>query len=87
MKTFKKMLRLCGLLLFLLLAVCGLSLTGTAPVPPKGRNIISTETVIKKEDEEDENRPTTKAFTADNKAGLKIRLYYFSPMARNYLLL
>jgi hypothetical protein len=62
MKKFKKALRLCGLVLFLLLALCGVSLTGAAPAPPKNQNIINTETAIKKEDEEDEESPAEEAF-------------------------
>jgi len=54
MKRLRKTLRLCGLLLFLLLAVGGVSITGAAPVPPKSRNIINTESVIEKEKDEDE---------------------------------
>nr|WP_067056438.1 hypothetical protein [Mucilaginibacter sp. L294] len=62
MKRFKKILRLCGLMLFLLLAVGGVSITGAAPAPPKDRNIINTETIVKKEDEEEEKSPAVKAF-------------------------
>lgn len=62
MKRLKKILRLCGLVLFLLLAIGGVSLTGAAPTPPKNRNIINTETVIKKEDEDEEESPADEAF-------------------------
>jgi hypothetical protein len=36
----------------LLLAMVGVSLTGAAPVPPKGRNIIDTEAVMETEKDE-----------------------------------
>jgi hypothetical protein len=61
MKRLKKTLRLCGLMLFLLLAIGGVSLTGAAPTQPKNRNIINTETAIKKEDEEEEESPADEA--------------------------
>ena len=51
MKRFKKLLRLCGLVLFLLLAAGGVSLTGIAPVPPKNRRMINTESVIEMEED------------------------------------
>jgi hypothetical protein len=62
MKRLKKTLRLCGLMLFLLLAIGGVSLTGAAPAPPKNRSIINTETIVKKEDEEEEESPAEDAF-------------------------
>jgi hypothetical protein len=48
-------------MLFLLLAIGGVSLTGAAPTQPKNRNIINTETAIKKEDEEEEESPADEA--------------------------
>ncbi|TSD64728.1 hypothetical protein FFF34_012560 [Inquilinus sp. KBS0705] len=54
MKKLKKILRLCSLILFLLLALGGVAITGAAPTPPKHRNIINTETVIKKEEDDEE---------------------------------
>jgi hypothetical protein len=51
MKRFKKLLRLCGLVLFLLLAAGGVALTGAAPVPPKNRRMINTEMVIEMEED------------------------------------
>jgi CHASE3 domain sensor protein len=62
MKRLKKMLRLFGLMLFLLLAIGGVSLTGAAPTPPKNRSIINTETAIKKNDEEEDESPAGEAF-------------------------
>jgi len=47
-------MRLCGLMLFLLLAVGGVSLTVAAPTPPKGRRIISTESVMENREVEDD---------------------------------
>lgn len=55
MKRFKKTLRLFGLVLFLLLALAGVSLTGVAPTPPKSRRIINTETVMETVEEEKES--------------------------------
>ena len=62
MKRLKKILRLCSLVFFLLLAVGGVSLTGAAPAPPKNRNIINTETVIEKAKEDEEESPADEAF-------------------------
>ena len=64
MKRFKKLLRLCGLVLFLLLAAGGVSLTGIAPVPPKNRRMINTETVIEMEEDnkQDQESPADEAF-------------------------
>ncbi|MES2061796.1 MAG: hypothetical protein V4456_07750 [Bacteroidota bacterium] len=62
MKRLKKTLRLCGLMLFLLLAIGGVSLTGAAPTPAKNQNIINTETVVKKEEEEEEESTAEEAF-------------------------
>jgi len=64
MKRLKKTLRLFGLMLFLLLAIGGVSLTGAAPTPPKNRSIINTETAIKKNDEEEDESPAGEAFYA-----------------------
>ncbi|MFA6246804.1 MAG: hypothetical protein WC615_07685 [Mucilaginibacter sp.] len=62
MKRLKKTLRLFGLMLFLLLAIGGVSLTGAAPTPPKNRSIINTETAIKKNDEKEDESPADEAF-------------------------
>jgi CHASE3 domain sensor protein len=64
MKRFKKLLRLCGLVLFLLLAAGGVSLTGIAPVPPKNRRMINTETVIDMEEDnkQEQGSPADEAF-------------------------
>lgn len=58
MKRLKKILRLCGLMLFLILAVIGISVTGAAQAPPKrgGRdnnNEILIEMVEKEKEEKD----------------------------------
>jgi hypothetical protein len=58
MKKLKKVLRLCGLILFLILAGIGISVTGAAQVPPKrgGRdndNQILIEMVEKGKEEKD----------------------------------
>jgi len=58
MKKFKKLVRLCCLALFLLLAVTGIAITGAAPTQFKKREqIIDNEPLIemvdkKKEDDE-----------------------------------
>ncbi|MCQ6961276.1 hypothetical protein [Mucilaginibacter aquariorum] len=62
MKRFKKVLRLCGLVLFLLLATGGVSLTGIAPVPPKNRRMINTESVIEMEEDSKQELPADEAF-------------------------
>jgi CHASE3 domain sensor protein len=64
MKRFKKLLRLCGLVLFLLLAAGGVSLTGIAPVPPKNRRMINTETVIEMEEDskQEQESPADETF-------------------------
>jgi hypothetical protein len=64
MKRFKKLLRLCGLVFFLLLAAGGMSLTGIAPVPPKNRRMINTETVIEMEEDnkQEQGSPADEAF-------------------------
>ncbi len=49
-------------MLFLLLAIGGVSLTGAAPTPAKNQNIINTETVVKKEEEEEEESTAEEAF-------------------------
>ena len=58
MKRLKKALRLCGLILFLILAGIGISVMGAAQVPPKrgGRdnyNEILIEMVEKEKEEKD----------------------------------
>ena len=58
MKRLKKVLRLCGLVIFLILAGIGISVTGAAQVPPKrgGRdnnNQILIEMVEKEKEEKD----------------------------------
>jgi len=40
MKRFKKILRLCALILFMLLAATGIGLLGVAPILPKDRKLI-----------------------------------------------
>jgi hypothetical protein len=52
MKKLQKLVRLCGLMLFLLLAIGGASLTGAAPTPPKDRRMIGTESVMEMKKEE-----------------------------------
>jgi hypothetical protein len=58
MKRFRKLLRTCGLLLFLILSVGGVSLTGVAPTPPKGRKILGTESVMEVAEQKQEEEPT-----------------------------
>jgi hypothetical protein len=58
MKRLKKVLRLCGLILFVILAGIGISVIGAAQVPPKrgGRdnyNEILIEMVEKEKEEKD----------------------------------
>jgi hypothetical protein len=65
MKRLKKVLRLCGLILFLILAGIGISVTGAAQVPPKrgGRdnnNEILIEMVEKEKGEK--NTPGDEVF-------------------------
>ena len=64
-------------MLFLLLAIGGVSLTGAAPTPPKNRSIINTETAIKKEDEEDEESPADEAFYSWKTRQLVLRAAFF----------
>ncbi len=40
MKRFKKILRLCSLILFMLLAATGIGILGVAPVLPKDRKFF-----------------------------------------------
>ena len=47
-------MRLCGLVLFLLLAVGGVSLTGAAPTRPQNRDSFLTEQIEEKREETDE---------------------------------
>lgn len=47
-------MRLCGLVLFLLLAVTGVSLTGAAPTRPQNRDSFLTEQTEEERDETDE---------------------------------
>ncbi|MEO7215033.1 hypothetical protein [Mucilaginibacter sp.] len=54
MKKFKKIMRLCGLVLFLLLAVGGVSLTGAAPTRPQNRDSFLTEQIEDEREETDE---------------------------------
>jgi len=57
MKKLKKVLRLAGLVLLILLAVCGLGVTGGFPDVHRERYLnkeITTEQVDKKEDEDEE---------------------------------
>jgi hypothetical protein len=54
MKKFSKIMRLCGLVLFLLLAVGGVSLTGAAPTRPQNRDSFLTEQIEEKREETDE---------------------------------
>ena len=49
-------------MLFLLLAAGGVSLTGIAPVPPKNRRMINTETVIEMEEDNKQELPADEAF-------------------------
>ncbi|WP_419698862.1 hypothetical protein [Mucilaginibacter sp. NFX135] len=62
MKKLKKIIRLFSLVLFLLLAVTGIAITGAAPTQSKNRDrIIDNETLIEMVDEkgkeEDEKKP------------------------------
>ena len=60
MKKLKKIIRLFCLVLFLLLAVTGIAITGAAPTQAKNRErLIDNETVIEMVDEkeEDEEKP------------------------------
>lgn len=47
-------MRLCGLVLFLLLAVGGVSLTGAAPTRPQNRDSFLTEQIEDEREETDE---------------------------------
>lgn len=47
-------MRLCGLVLFLLLAVGGVSLTGAAPTRPQNRDSFLTEQIEDEREEADE---------------------------------
>ena len=40
MKRFKKILRLCSLILFMLLAATGIGILGVAPILPKDRKLF-----------------------------------------------
>lgn len=55
MKRFKKILKLAGFILLMVLASVGIGLTGAAPIMPKNRhrlndNLVKTELVEAKED-------------------------------------
>jgi hypothetical protein len=53
MKRFKRILRLCYLILFMLLAATGIGILGVAPILPKDRKLIPG---IERRIEDDENK-------------------------------
>jgi hypothetical protein len=54
MKRFKKILRLCGLILFMLLAATGMGILGVAPTLTKDRKLIP-DIELRIENEENKN--------------------------------
>ena len=53
MKRLKKILRLCALILFMLLAVAGISIFGVAPVLTKDRKLFADIEVVSENTQED----------------------------------
>ncbi|WP_121810347.1 hypothetical protein [Mucilaginibacter kameinonensis] len=60
MKKIKKLIRLCGLIVFMILAVAGIGILGVAPTLTKDRKLFADEyskTIIKENNESEPQSP------------------------------
>lgn len=60
MKKIKKLIRLCGLILFMILAVAGIGILGVAPTLTKDRKLFAdahSKTEITEKKDNDQDKP------------------------------